>query len=62
MMIKTGRNEKVVETEYLEVEIDGKRFRIGDSFGKMNIMKIEDENGEHNIAVFPCVANVVELA
>ena len=62
MKIKTERNKDYVEQNYLQIKINGTYFRVSESFGKLQILKVEDKEGNSKIAIEPCVSNVIELS
>jgi len=65
MTIQTGRSAEKETCNWVDIEIDGNRYRIEPTNqGKISINKMEGRNDtgvSSNMAVFPRYANVVEI-
>lgn len=55
---RLGKNKDDVHenVSLIDIEIDGQSYRLTERFGKLNI-----QSSTNSIAVFPCVANVIEV-
>lgn len=54
MMTSKGRTERK-EVKFIEVFVDGCRFRLTNRMGALEI------NGDHGLSVQPVVSNVIEI-
>ena len=53
--INKDRTERL-DIEVLEITIDGEKYTLSENFGKLRILAREG-----HIAVYPCMANVLEI-